>query len=132
MFRNIFQNKNVFFLPMSSFFHFPDLVRASSQVVGKVGYGTTIECWAANKKLHGIFRDDFRESEVLKEFIMAEGFGSEITLDQFNSGDWINVLDQTNLLVKKSKSNGNRIAANEIMEQISSEFGLPFNKEVQI
>ncbi len=55
---------------------------------------------------------------------MAEGFGSEITLDQFNSGDWINDLDQTNLLVKKSKTNGNRIAAQEIMEQISSGFAL--------
>tara|TARA_Y200000002_G_scaffold308064_1_gene264255 strand:- start:516 stop:908 length:393 start_codon:yes stop_codon:yes gene_type:complete len=122
-------NRNVVFLPMNSPFHFPDLVRASSQVVGKVGYGTVIECWAANKKLHGIFRDDFRESEVLKEFIMAEGFGNEITLDQFNSGDWINDLDQTNLWVKKSKKNGNRIAAQEITEQISSGFGMPSNKE---
>tara|TARA_A200000113_G_scaffold222567_2_gene236390 strand:- start:780 stop:1913 length:1134 start_codon:yes stop_codon:yes gene_type:complete len=122
-------NRNVVLLPMNSPFHFPDLVRASTQVVGKVGYGTVIECWAANKKLHGIFRDDFRESEVLKKFIMTEGFGSEITLDQFNSGDWINDLDQTNLWVKKSKTNGNRIAAQEIMEQISSGFGLPLNKE---
>ena len=128
-FPKIETNRNLVFLPMNSSFHFPDLVRASDQVVGKVGYGTMIECWAANKKLHGIFRDDFRESEVLKEFIIAEGFGSEITLDQFNSGDWINDLDQTNLWVKKSKTNGNRIAAQEIMEQISSGFGLPLNKE---
>ena len=71
-------------------------------------------------------------SEVLKEFMMAEGFGSEITLDQFNSGDWINNLDQTEFLVTESKTNGNRIAAQEIMEQISSGFGLPLKKEEQI
>ena len=123
------KNRNVVLLPMNSSFHFPDLIRASNQVVGKVGYGTTIECWAANKKLHGIFRDDFRESEVLKEFIIAEGFGSEITLDQFNSGDWINDLDQTELLVTKSKTNGNQIAAQEITEQISLGLGMPSNKE---
>lgn len=122
-------NGNVVLLPMNSSLHFPDLVRASNQVVGKVGYGTMIECWAANKKMHGIFRDDFRESEVLKEFIIAEGFGSEITLDQFNSGDWINDLDQTELSVTKSKTNGNRIAAQEITEQISLGFGMPSNNE---
>ena len=105
------KEQNMVFLPMNSFFHFPDLVRASNQVVGKVGYGTMVECWAANRKLHGVFRDDFRESKVLKEFIMAEGFGCEITLDQFNSGDWINNLDQTEFLVKESKTNGNQIAA---------------------
>lgn len=122
-------NKNVVLLPMNSSLHFPDLVRASNQVVGKVGYGTMIECWAANKKMHGIFRDDFRESEVLKEFIIAEGFGSEITLDQFNSGDWINDLDQTELSVTKSKTNGNRIAAQVITEQISLGFGMPSKNE---
>ena len=122
-------NGNVVLLPMNSSLHFPDLVRASNQVVGKVGYGTMIECWAANKKMHGIFRDDFRESEVLKEFIIAEGFGSQITLDQFNSGDWINDLDQTELSVTKSKTNGNRIAAQEITEQISLGFGMPSNNE---
>jgi len=120
---------NVVLLPMNSSFHFPDLVRASNQVVGKVGYGTMIECWAASKKLHGIFRDDFRESEVLKKFIMDEGFGNEITLDQFNSGDWINDLDQTELLVTKSKTNGNQIAAQEITEQISPGFGMTKKKE---
>ncbi len=123
------KNKNVFFLPMSSFFHFPDLVRASNQVVGKVGYGTMVECWAANRKLHGVFRDDFRESKVLKEFITSEGFGSEITLDQFNSGDWINNLDQTEFLVTEPKTNGNQIAAQEIMEHISLGFSLPSKKE---
>ncbi len=122
-------NGNVVLLPMNSSLHFPDLVRASNQVVGKVGYGTMIECWAANKKMQGIFRYDFRESEVLKEFIIAEGFGSEITLDQFNSGDWINDLDQTELSVTKSKTNGNRIAAQEITEQISLGFGMPSNNE---
>ena len=128
-FPKIKTNRNVVLLPMYSSFHFPDLVRASNQVVGKVGYGTTIECWAANKKLHGIFREDFRESEVLKEFIMAAGFGSEMTLDQFNSGAWVNDLDQTELLVTKSKTNGNQIAAREITEQISPAFDLPSNKE---
>ena len=65
----------------------------------------------------------------MKEFIIAEGFGSEITLDQFNSGDWINDLDQTELLVTKSKTNGNQIAAQEITEQISLGLSMPSNKE---
>ena len=87
--------------------------------MSKVGYGTAVECWAAGKKLLGIFRDNFRESNVLRKFLKSEGLVHEITLENFDNGDWIqeiNKLDGLTPVNREEKNNGNRTVAQKILE----------------
>ena len=118
-FKKITKSNNLVFLPIDSNLYYPDLVRSSNQVVSKVGYGTAVECWAAGKKLLGIFRDNFRESNVLRKFLKSEGLVHEITLENFDNGDWIqeiNKLDGLTPVNREGKNNGNRTAAQKILE----------------
>ena len=92
-------NHNIIRIPMNSHFHFPDLVFASDLVVGKVGYGTLVECWAAGTPLLGVYREDFRESERLRRFSNHEMTAAEITFEEFESGAWLK--QAKNLFMKK-------------------------------
>ena len=87
-FKNIVKNYNIISLPMNSAFHYPDLVSASSCVVGKVGYGTLAECWASQTPLLGCYRKDFRESQVLREFANKNLKHKEISIDDFERMNW--------------------------------------------
>ena len=80
---------NIIFLPVNSGFHYPDIVRASDLVVGKVGYGTLAECWSANIPILGCYRDDFRESEKLEDFARQHLFSESITLKELENGWWL-------------------------------------------
>ena len=68
-------------------------MKSSSLVVGKAGYGTVAEAWGNNKIFLPVFRKDFRESSILKNFLNRFVTGSEISLNEFNSGTWIEKLD---------------------------------------
>ena len=73
----------------------------------------------SRKKLLGIFRDNFRESNVLRKFLKSEGLVHEITLENFDNGDWIqeiNKLDGLTPVNREGKNNGNRTAAQKILE----------------
>lgn len=121
-FHKLQKSNNIVYLPMDSPFHFPDLIRASSRVIGKAGYGTTVECWAAHKRFYAIFRDDFRESEVLKEFITKENLGEEMKLKNFQAGSWIDrlpPLDQDSSILQ-TKPNGNHFVASQILKSIEA------------
>ena len=85
----ITRSENLIYLPLKSDFYFPDLVKASSQVIGKVGYGTVVESWGNGKRFCGITRDKFRESDILKDFIIYKKMGQVISVDEFDSGEWI-------------------------------------------
>ena len=71
---------SIIHLPMNSRNSFPDLVNASSLVVGKAGYGTIAECWGMDIPFLGVFRDTFRESGILRQFCKEELDFKEITL----------------------------------------------------
>ena len=87
-FKNIVKDHNIISLPMNSAFHYPDLVSASSCVVGKVGYGTLAECWSSKTPLLGCYRNDFGESEVLRDFANKNLKHKEISIDDFERMNW--------------------------------------------
>ena len=86
---NSVRKGNIIFLPANSGFHYPDIVRASDVVVGKVGYGTLAECWSANIPILGCYRDDFRESEKLEDFARQHLCSESITLKELENGSWL-------------------------------------------
>ena len=105
--------------PVTSRFHFPDLIRASSAVIGKIGYGMTVECWAAETKLIGIIRENFRESEVLKNFIIKEEVGIALSSKKFIQSNWHLHLEKQieySSKAKFPKINGNGMAAKKIIQ----------------
>jgi hypothetical protein len=87
-------SKNFCLLPHKNDFFFPDLVHASSGVVGKIGYGTVSEVWGSVKPLIRIYRDSFRETIPMKKFVDDNLNGFTITHDSFERGDWIEMVDQ--------------------------------------
>lgn len=106
-------------IPQDSNFHFPDLIRASAVVIGKIGYGMTVECWAAQTKLIGVTRKDFRESEVLKDFIVNQDIGISMTTEEFKKSSWLLHLEKQIENSPKTKShriNGNGLASRKIIE----------------
>ena len=113
------RDQNIISLPMSSSIHYPDLVNASNLVVGKVGYGTLAECWATETPLIGCFRNNFRESEVLRKFVKQNIQHKEISIDDFESMNWVsdiqNILSVKSFGVQKANTNGVSLAANHII-----------------
>ena len=88
------RNENLILLPHRSGFHFPDLVRASEGVVGKVGYGTVAETWGAQVPLFAVYRENFRESKPVKKFVERAMPNLEASQTGFLEGTWINRIDE--------------------------------------
>ena len=111
-------NHNIIRIPMRGHFHFPDLVCASDLVVGKVGYGTLVECWSAGTPLLGVYREDFRESQRLKRFSKLEMTAAEISVEEFESGAWLkqaNKLSMEKIICNKPvMENGSLQVAREV------------------
>ena len=99
------------------------IVNASSLVVGKVGYGTLSECCATSTPLLGCYRDNFKESDVLRNFAINNLTHSEISIDDFQSMKWTNkilkVLQEAKTGNRKIHSNGANLAANYIRSFIN-------------
>lgn len=95
------RGSSIIHLPMNSCIPFPDLVNASTMVIGKAGYGTVSECWGMGIPFMGVFRDSFRESEILRVFCEKELKFREITLPEFLDGSWSELI--TELLKKQSR-----------------------------
>lgn len=83
---------NVRCMPQESGLYHPDLVAAADAVVGKVGYSTLAEVYAAGVPFGYILREGFPESPVLADFIRSEIAGLEIAAGDFQSGDWLHQL----------------------------------------
>jgi hypothetical protein len=75
-------------LPFHSDFYHPDLVFASDLVVGKLGYSTVAEAFAAGSAFAFIARPRFPESRVLAQFVRAHLRSEEINADDFAGGRW--------------------------------------------
>ena len=93
-YQQIEKEDNFILLPQKNDFHFPDLIQLSDGVVGKVGYGTVSEVWGARKPLIGIFRDGFRESTPMRNFVKKNIPGFEISNILFQEGEWIQKIEQ--------------------------------------
>lgn len=74
--------------PRSGIFH-PDIVAASDGVVGKIGYSTLAEVYAAGVPYGYVPRPRFRESDLLSAFVEREMAGFAIDADELSDGRWI-------------------------------------------
>lgn len=83
---------NQLLLPHHSGFYHPDLLHASDGVVGKPGYSTLSETYAAGIPFAYLPRPRFREYPVLAAFIEREIGGFAIRAPEFERGEWIDKL----------------------------------------
>jgi hypothetical protein len=85
---------NVTLMPHRSSIYHPDLVNASDAVVGKTGYSTLAEVYAAGVPFGFVSRSDFRESLGLNKFIKNEMTGIEVGVDKFENGSWLTLISE--------------------------------------
>lgn len=87
---NAFRNNgHLITLPHHSKFFHPDLINAADAVVGKVGYSTLAEVYHGGVPFGYIKRTNFRESEILADYIERHMNGLAIEEESFRTGDWI-------------------------------------------
>jgi hypothetical protein len=106
--RLVAEAENIRCIPQKSDFYHPDLVAAADAVVGKAGYSTLAEVYNSGVSYGYILRNTFRESAVLAEFIEREVKGSEISVTDLQSGNWVQQLDMllTQNPVRRNRENG--------------------------
>ena len=110
---------NLILLPHRSGFHFPDLVRASCGVVGKVGYGTVAETWGSKVPLLAVYRENFRESKPIRNFVDLDVPSLEASEADFLEGTWIDRIDEFLALPGidgKNRTNGAKEAGHLIRQ----------------
>ena len=83
---------NLVLLPHRSVFFHPDLVNASDAVVGKVGYSTIAEVYAAGVPFGHAARCPYPESPGLVDFISRQMSGIALSEADFGSGRWLAIL----------------------------------------
>jgi hypothetical protein len=97
-------------LPHASEFFHPDLMHACDAAVGKAGYSTIAEAYAAGIPFGYILRKDSRESAVLQKFVMDQMPSLEIKEDDFRTGKWTACLQSLLDLSAKMHSEPNSAA----------------------
>jgi len=80
-------------LPFHSEIYHPDLVYASDLVVGKLGYSTVAEAFAAGTAFAFVARQRFPESPVLARFVRANLVSDEISEEEFGNGGWFDRIE---------------------------------------
>ena len=101
------QQENVILLPHRSEFFHPDLVYAADAVVGKVGYSTVSEVYAAGIPFGYILRADFCEAPALAAYIEQHMPGFKIEPERFNDGQWLTCLSQLLALPRAPRHGSN-------------------------
>jgi UDP:flavonoid glycosyltransferase YjiC (YdhE family) len=86
------RRENVVLLPHHSDFFHPDLVHACDAVIGKAGYSTVAEVYAAGIPFGYVTRQEFRESSALTTYIDAHMPGLAIAQGEFHHGSWLSRL----------------------------------------
>jgi hypothetical protein len=94
------------------FFH-PDLVHASDAVVGKLGYSTLAEVFAAGVPFGWVGRPNFRESAPLASFAQENIPAIALTPDEIAGTGWLGRLAELLALPRlhTERANGARAAA---------------------
>ena len=110
-------------LPHRTPVYHPDLVRAADVVVGKLGYSTVAEAFAAGTRFAYLRRPAFRESEVLERFVRDRLPSESIEWESFAAGDWAGELDA--LLARERPRPGAATGAGEAAAAILAFLGGP-------
>lgn len=107
------REKNLWLLAHHSEWYHPDLLHASDLVIGKLGYSTIAEVYAAGVPFGFVVRPDFRESAPLRQFVLQNIPSLELPAEGFARGEWINLLPQLLTLPKRKTNviNGAHLAA---------------------
>lgn len=105
--------ENLILLPHRSEFYHPDLMHAADVVIGKAGYSTVAEAYHAGIPFGFVSREKFREAATMARFIKREMHGVEIPAQQFQTGEWLPLLDNLLALprVERKNTNGAESAA---------------------
>jgi len=85
--------ENLRLLPHQSEFFHPDLVHATDAIVGKVGYSTLAEAYAARTRFVYLARPQFPESHILPPWMEARLPTLQITREEFESASWLDRLE---------------------------------------
>lgn len=85
---------NLVLLPRHSNFFHPDIVNACDAVIGKLGYSTLAEVYHAGVPYGYIPRFNFKESDILEEFVKKQMNGRAISEIQFQEAGWLSYLHE--------------------------------------
>ena len=96
---------NLVLLPRHSGFFHPDIVNACDAVIGKLGYSTLAEVYHAGVPYGYIPRSNFKESDILEEFVKNQMSGCAISESQFHEGSWVSFLPEI-FMLPRSNQNG--------------------------
>lgn len=126
------QQPDPHFFTFKSDFYLPDLINASSAVLGKIGYGTISECIGIGKPLIYVRRVMFAEEPYLLEYMQREGVCVELGREDFEFGNWqesIELVDRKYVAARESgiemaKPDGSRELAEQVYTLIK-ESGRP-------
>ncbi len=111
---------HVILLPERSPVYLPDLVAASEVVVGKLGYSTVAEAWAAGCRYLYVSRPEFPESPLLAEFVERYLPSLETGLEGFTTGEWTASLGE---LLERPRPVSRRVnGADRIAELVERRF----------
>jgi hypothetical protein len=103
-------------LPHHSDLYHPDLVGASDVVVGKLGYSTLAEAYAAGAPYVYIPRKHFRESPPMAVFARQVMGAVELAEEHFFNGSWLSLIPE--LLARGSNPPGGPNGADQAADFI--------------
>jgi hypothetical protein len=86
------QRGSLVLIPHHSTFYHPDLVEASDAIVGKLGYSTLAEAYAAGLPYAYIPRERFPESRPMGAYAREVMGAMELSEAQFFNGAWMDLL----------------------------------------
>jgi hypothetical protein len=98
----------------------PDLVNACDAVVGKVGYSTLAEVRQAGVPFGFVVRPDFREAEILADYVRRRLPHLEFSPDEFTGGDWLKRVDELLALPRSARpeTNGADAVADYLLDHV--------------
>ena len=109
---------NLVLLPHRTPVYHPGLVAAADAVVGKLGYSTVAEAFAAGTRYAYLPRPTFRESAVLESFVAQRLPAVALTPDELASGAWVERLPE--LLARPRPAPGAAGGAEQAAEAIAA------------
>ena len=107
-------------LPVRGPLHHPELVRAADLVIGKAGYSTIAEIYAAGVPFGCFIRADYPEMGPLVKFIEREIPAKMLAPEKFANGAWLEELPE--LLGMKRVSRSSISAAAECASLVRTSF----------
>lgn len=105
--KKLTRRERVISLPMHSGFFHPDLMHAADAVVGKAGYSTLAEAYAAGVPFGYVTRAGFRESAILEDFVARHMPSLEISEEALAAGLGTDLLARLLALPRTSGRKGN-------------------------